>query len=415
MSRQVTSRVIDRVMLVLGMLGVLVVVHLGIQESRGFDQGCTGFLAPASVEAFFDCGTVLASGAGTFLGISNTILGMLFYLGIVGASVAALLFRGEPASWGRRLRAVMIGAGVVYTSYLVYYQLFVISGLCALCMVSAAIVLLLAITQIIALRGSQQKGVSFFSVSSDPSFAFMKEFRFVGTLAVALIVLAAADVAYYNRLEPSRTATAATPAVDTTPRAATSANANPVSACGYDTSKPFIEDFEQYVGVQDPMEGNPDARVTVMEFFDPNCPHCKTMHAVMNEVVEGQHDNARFFYKPVALWPHSVPQIEALYAAAQENLFEEMLQAQFNRQNQSGLNIEELRQIAQQIGMNASVLQQRIERGIYRNTVMRQREIAGEVGLTGVPAILINGRFIDGRSRNVACITQLIEEEASRS
>ena len=54
----------------------------------------------------------------------------------------------------------------------------------------------------------------------------------------------------------------------------------------------------------------------------------------------------------------------------------------------------------------------RIERGLYRDAVMQRREAAIDMGLTGVPAVMINGRFVTTASRTVACMGQLIEEAA---
>lgn len=398
-------------MLALGMLGILVVVHLGIQQNRGFDQGCVGFLAPASVEAAFDCAAVLQSGAGTFLGISNTVWGILFYLAIAGLSAVILLTRGSSRAWARRARPAVLAAGLAYSAYLVYYQFFDLRQLCALCLTSAGIVLLLSIIQGAALVRSRQGTAAASARRPEPATALMKEFRFVGVLAVALVVLVGADVAYFDRIEPVR-ASSSSEAIASPRTASAESQPQPQSQCGFDDSKPTVANYEEYLGVQDPFVGNPDASVTVMEFFDPNCPHCKTMHAVMKDVIEEYGDQARFFYKPVPLWQYSVNQIEALYAAAQENKFEEMLVKQFERQKQGGLNVRELREIASEIGMDPDQLQQRIDRGIYRDVVMQQRVIASNIGLSGVPTILVNGRFVASPSKTKECLGQIIEDAA---
>jgi protein-disulfide isomerase/uncharacterized membrane protein len=395
------SRTINRIILGLGFLGILVTVHLGIQQSRGFDMGCLGFSTSAAVEATFDCSAVVASGAGTFLGLSNVVWGLLFYLTVAVVSAFILVSPAARAAVMNKVRAGVIGAGLLYSAYLVYLQFAVIGELCALCMISAGIVGTLALLQGYLFVGP---GVAMPQNESKK----MKEYRFIGAVAGVITLLVIADLAYFNSLEPAR---AATPdAAVTAPAPQTAAHQTQGMACSFADDPPPMENYESILTVTDPFKGNPDASVTVIEFFDPNCPHCKTQHQVTNMLIEEYGDDARFFYKPVPLWQFSVIQIDALYAAAQEGKFDEMLDGQFDRQRQGGLSMDVLKEIAREIGMDAEQMEQRIERGIYRNTTMQQREIASQIGLRGVPAVYINGRMVEGRSRTYACLSQLIEE-----
>lgn len=410
MPQKFSNTLLERVLLALGALGILVVVHLGIQQSRGFDQGCLGFLAPTGVEAAFDCSAVLQSGAGSFLGLSNTIWGILFYGGVVGTTLLGTFLGGKPGQTIRKMRAGIIAAGLAYSVYLVYYQFAVIDALCALCLTSAGIVLLLALIQGVLLTRERQ-GATRATSPTQLAFVPMKELRYAVVLGLALVVLVGADFAYFSNLSPKQAS--ATVSNTSNSRVSDASQPQPLSnECGFDQDKRIVNNYRDLIAVNDPTVGNPEADVVVMEFFDPNCPHCKTMHAIMKDVVAEYADDAHFVYKPVALWDFSVPQIEALYAADQEGKFAEMLAAQFDHQKQGGLNIAELRQIAGEIGMEPDDVQQRIERGIYRSTVMQQRQLASNIGLAGVPAVLINGRFVDSRSKTAECMKQFIEEGA---
>ena len=150
--------------------------------------------------------------------------------------------------------------------------------------------------------------------------------------------------------------------------------------CYYDAEKQPVENPASLVDFQDPSQGNAESPVTIVEYFDPNCPHCKTMHAVMKQAVEQYGDEARFVYKPMPLWGFSVPQIEALYAAAQEDKFIPMLEAQYARQQRGGLSMEQMKAIAGEIGRNPDVLASRVEQQTYRSQIMQQRQRAIEIG-----------------------------------
>lgn len=209
--------------------------------------------------------------------------------------------------------------------------------------------------------------------------------------------------------DPSATASGASASASSSATAASSDTTQVAEGCYYDPEKPPVEDPASLVDFQDPSEGNADAPVTIVEYFDPNCPHCKTMHAVMKQAVEQHGDKAQFVYKPMPLWGYSVPQIEALYAAAQEGKFVSMLEGQYARQQRGGLSMEQLKGIAQEIGMNADVLESRVEQQTYRSRIMQQRQRAIEIGVDSTPTVLVNGRFVDGSSRTLRCLGAFID------
>jgi len=206
---------------------------------------------------------------------------------------------------------------------------------------------------------------------------------------------------------PSSDASASSPAATATAAAADTTQV--AEGCFFDPEKQPVANPASLVDFQDPSQGNAEAPVTIVEYFDPNCPHCKTMHAVMKQAVEQYEDEAHFVYKPMPLWGFSVPQIEALYAAAQEGKFIPMLEAQYARQQRGGLSMEQLKSIAQEIGMNPDVLASRVEQETYRQKIMQQRQRAVEIGVSSTPTVLVNGRFVDGQSRTLRCLGAFIE------
>lgn len=185
------------------------------------------------------------------------------------------------------------------------------------------------------------------------------------------------------------------------------------ASCRYDPSHTAISDFRSLIDTRDARLGNEDASVVVIEFFEPNCPHCKTFHPIMKEVARLHGDKAQFVIKPVVFWPRSSLQAQAIYAAHQEGKFFEMVERQFDVQRPEGLGEPEVRSIAQSIGMNADALMQSIRAGNYSAMMNIQRAHFQQSGLTAVPAVLINGRAVEGTSRTVACLGQLITAAAN--
>lgn len=393
----------DRALFILALLGVIVTVHLIIQQGRGFDRGCLGFSAPTGTAA--DCNLVVQSDAGKLFGISNAVWGLGYYLVLAALGAAAAFVSGKTLQQLKQGRAALILIGFLYSLYLVYVQYSQIGEFCVLCLTSAGIVTLLVIVQAIEFMQTPNRE----HATAKPR-NLAREAKLIASLAAVILVLVGADVVYFNNLEETRA-----------PVAAATEGSQPVEVaeagaaeCMYDPQKPVIANYKEAIAFGDPMKGNPQAPVTVIEIFEPNCPHCKTLHPIMSEVVEKHGDKASFYYKPVVFWQQSVLQAIALQAAAQEGKFFEMLELQFAAQNpQTGLALPQLEQIANEIGMNGEAMSQRINAQMYNSIVERRNAMLMETfGITSVPVVLINGRTVHSSSRTVECIGQLINEAA---
>ncbi|NNE69425.1 MAG: thioredoxin domain-containing protein [Rhodothermales bacterium] len=244
--------------------------------------------------------------------------------------------------------------------------------------------------------------------------------KFYVGLGVLVLVIALVDVVYFSRLAvaeapaeaPAAEVAEAAPAAEAVAAPATPTAPSPMGTCEYDQNVPAVENYEQLVTFSDPFEGNASSGVQVLEFFDPNCPHCKTMHPIMKRVIATHGDQAQFFMIPFIVFPQSLNQIEALYVAAQDGKFSEMIDAQFAVQKSSGLSIQELASIAADLGMDPEVFTQRVSRGLNRSMIASRREQIRSLGVGGVPTVMINGRLIRSEAKTVACLQEMIEAAA---
>ena len=398
--------VIDRILFALAIVGVLTTIHLWIQQGRGFDQGCWGFNPPSGEEATFNCEAVVYSDAGKLFGISNVYWGMLFYF--VLAAIGYLVGKAQPEDVGRwkRVRGAMIVAGFFYSMYLVYIQFNSIGELCALCLTSAGIATLMFITLLADLGTAGQ---------DTPAVESASGLRFYTSIAAIAALMAVVDLVYFNNLEVNQAAVASAAASSQANAAAnvqSVGDANGAEGAPSCIADPRFSDMADFTGLLtsfDPTYGPEDAPVTVIEYFDPNCPHCQQLHPVMQEVAEKYQDRVQFRFIPYALRQSSVQQIEALYAAKEQGKFKELLDAQMALQETQGLPAEKVRELATEIGMDVGLLNSRLRSGLYRNVVVESRDLAYELaGVNTVPTVIVNGKFVGTRSAE--CISQFIEE-----
>lgn len=374
------------------LFGMVTVFHLVIQQNRDFDRGCFGFSElDAAGQIGFDCSAVVSSGAGTFLGLSNITWGLGFYGAVALLTFLIFSFGNRKRAWLHGVRVGLLTGGVLYSGYLVYVQVQVVEALCALCLLSAIIAAFLFAGQITILAGT------FESVESTMSTRlFKRDLTIYVYLAAIATVLVGADFTYFQALAPAET------------------NHERVqkeqfdgAACRLDPKKSSVEDPASLVGFDDITKGASDASVTVVEYFDPNCPHCKTFHATMKKLVGEYDDEVQFVYKPFPLRGSSLPEVQALYAAHKEGKFGKMLDAQYARQGQSGITKQDLKEIASEIGMNPDVLMSRLEDKKYRKQIIKQRKRAIEIGVESTPTVLVNGQFVG--SRSLECMKMFIE------
>lgn len=382
----------DQFLFGLSLVGVLVVTHLYIQQGREFDRGCFGFSSLDGGQAAFDCSAVVSSGASTLLGVSNIMWGLGFYLAIAALTFGIFYASDRFRSWLHGARVAGLTGGLLYSGYLVYVQVEIVDALCAPCLASAAVVTLLFGVQVALLSMNFQS-----SESTMTSRLFKRDLTVYIYLAAFTTVLVGADLTYFKAVASSSEA-----------RDAAYQKQFDGAACQLDPEKePVGEQGATLVQFQDVTRGPSDAPVTVIEYFDPNCPHCKTFHDTMTSLVDQYEDEVRFVFKPFPLRGSSLPEIQALYIANEEDKFVEMLEAQYARQDRTGITEEDLQAIASEIGMNADALLSRIQQNEYRNQIIDARRQAIDAGVDSTPTVLVNGRFVG--SRSLECMEIFIE------
>lgn len=180
------------------------------------------------------------------------------------------------------------------------------------------------------------------------------------------------------------------------------------TGCAYDPTFTLYTDFAALVGPTDVIKGNPDAAVTVIEYFDPNCPHCRTFAPVMDALAARYGERVRFVYKPiVALGQHSILPVAVLHAAARAGKYFEMQQRIMDSQKRGGYSLDEVKRYAAQVGMDPNVLEQELRSNEYSPLLREQRGQFEQLQLRSVPSVLIDGRLVETRTEE--CLAHLLD------
>ncbi|MEL6614729.1 MAG: vitamin K epoxide reductase family protein [Bacteroidota bacterium] len=415
------TRTLARVLFAVALFGILAVTHLALQVQSGFANGCTGLetVDLAVVDAAptaSDCAAVATGEYKDFLGISNILWGLGFYI------LVALARLGYGITGDDRLRKAafgLVGVGFVYTLRLVYLQAFVIGSFCILCMISAA-----TVTTLLLLHVLEQRKLSTGARHSAPPPTRSASLRPYAAVAGVFAILLAADIALAGGEAPEANATppvASGEGTDTRVDAPASIAPPLPGGCAYDPQFPPVADLSAFV--DNPSEGT--GPVVVVEIFDPNCPHCRDLHEALRPVKEANQNTATFYAVPFPLRQQSVGQAAALsWAMLQsEQAFFNLQEEMFRRQNSTwGMTLDEIREAANAVDLDGPSLvatlqnEEQAEPVLARvrsNSEAVQAALArpGNPGIS-VPKIIIGGRVVapTNESYSERCLNQFIAD-----
>lgn len=168
------------------------------------------------------------------------------------------------------------------------------------------------------------------------------------------------------------------------------------------------------VAATGPAKGPANAPVTIVEFADFQCPYCVRIKPALDQVLETYGDRVRLVYRQfplTAIHENAERAAEASLCAQDQGKFWEMHDAMFA--NQHLLEADQLKATAASLGMNAEQFDECLDSGQYKDAVAADAEAGNAAGVSGTPALFVNGRFLNG-AVPVDQITELVDDELRR-
>ena len=142
--------------------------------------------------------------------------------------------------------------------------------------------------------------------------------------------------------------------------------------------------------------GNPNAKVTLVEFFDYNCGYCRKAFEKMMTLA-APNSNVRFIFKefPI-LSPESEVASKAAFAASKQNKYLEFhrgLMSHPGRANEQAID-----DVAKKIGLNMTQFHKDMTSPDAEAHVSANLKLGSDLGLDGTPSFIVNGKVITGWS-----------------
>ena len=153
----------------------------------------------------------------------------------------------------------------------------------------------------------------------------------------------------------------------------------------------------------DPVIGNPDAPITIIEFSDFQCPFCARFHiqtlpTIMEEYIEKGSVKLVFRDFPIqSIHPNAVPASVAAECANEQGKFKQMHDILFEKQNEwSNLEtvyaIELFNQYSEQINLEQEQFSSCLSTAKYVKEIQNDLNDGRTYGVTGTPGFFIGNQ-----------------------
>ena len=150
---------------------------------------------------------------------------------------------------------------------------------------------------------------------------------------------------------------------------------------------------------QSTVKGNKNAKVTIVEFSDFQCPFSHKFHPLINDVLKVYPKDVNFILKnfPLSFHPNSRPAAKAALAAGEQGKYWEMVELLF--ENYDKLGEDKYKELAKQLGLNVDRFMKdyKDKDAQWEQNIQADESLADRVTVRGTPTFFINGRKTQAR------------------
>lgn len=150
------------------------------------------------------------------------------------------------------------------------------------------------------------------------------------------------------------------------------------------------------IGNSDHIRGNKDAKITLLEFSDLECPFCQRFHPTMQDAMKTYGDKVRWVYRhfPLSFHANAQKEAEASECVAElggNDAFWTYLDKIFERTtaNGTGFALDKLGPLAAEIGVDQAQFQSCLDSAKFEKLVKDQMADGTKAGVSGTPSTFV--------------------------
>ncbi len=167
------------------------------------------------------------------------------------------------------------------------------------------------------------------------------------------------------------------------------------------------------INPEDPVEGQEDAPVTIVEFSDFQCPYCSRAAGTIQELMAEYDGLVRVVHKPFPLNSHhwSRKAVEAALCANEQGRYREYHDWLFD--HRTALSDDAFFKAAKELGLDVDAFRKCYNNQPWEGMIQDSITEGRILGVTATPTFFINGRMLEG-AQPIESFRKLIDEELQR-
>jgi protein-disulfide isomerase len=151
--------------------------------------------------------------------------------------------------------------------------------------------------------------------------------------------------------------------------------------------KAIIENMDAMFNSDSPAIGSDKPKITIVEFFDYNCPHCKTMHSILEKLIAENQDIKLVYKELPVLGEPSLLASRAALAAQLQNKYNEFHQKLMT--SPGPLTDQIVLQIAKDSALDLEKLKNDMNSPKIIQELQANQKLAVALGMRGTPTFVI--------------------------
>ena len=147
----------------------------------------------------------------------------------------------------------------------------------------------------------------------------------------------------------------------------------------------------------DPVYGNPASKTTVVHYYDYNCSHCKKMSNVIKKLVDNKQD-IYLIFKELPILGEASAKASKAALAVNKIAPSKYLDFHFALIEDDSLDSieQKIEKISKSLGINVEQLNKEMNSAEIKEILENNLKLASNIGIRGVPAIIVNGKLYPG-------------------
>ena len=175
-----------------------------------------------------------------------------------------------------------------------------------------------------------------------------------------------------------------------------------------ETQKRISENLDEIINYKDAaVIGNPEGKVTLVEFFDFSCGYCHRLHPVLKKLVAKNPDLRLVLREITFVNPEvSTYAAKAALAAKNQGKYAELWAAMM--ESEEALSAETIDALAASNGIDVAQMKADMESAQIEKIINDTADLASKIQIGGVPTMILDGKVL--RAYDEASIQKALDE-----